>query len=133
MWLPLSWYASFMDLQQEKLAPSVLVQIVDDLVIKSKGREFVQSDSDWKVIEQLMNVFFAFYPEEAQDIVSFVKENRGVLKNNKGYSDSKEIKHLASLPLRLQKMIRICFPLQKFDKKFIYKLIWKYPVFKMGK
>ena len=49
-----------------------------------------------------------------------------------GYSQTKEIKYIASVPPRFMKMVKVIFPAQEWDKKFMTKFIKRFPLFKIG-
>lgn len=116
---------------QVKVAPAWIVQIVDDIISRTKGKQVVETDKDWETVSRMIDMCFKFYPLEIQDFKKQMKDWREVTAANKGYSKSKEIKNTGMFPLRLQKMIRIGFPLQSFDKRFTNKLMLKYPLFKI--
>jgi len=95
-------------------------------------RSKIETEKDWKVIEGLIDLFIARFRFEADEFLTTVKQIRNFKEGTKGYSKNREILHLASLPTRLQKLIKICFPMQQFDKKFMYKFIKRMPVFRVG-
>jgi len=94
-------------------------------------RDTVKSQSDWTVVEELLNFWADEYPLEYGEFRKTIPEIRGS-RNAGGYSSSGEIKYLGALPPRFVKMIKVIFPFQQFDKAFMYKLIKRFPMFKIG-
>jgi hypothetical protein len=108
------------------------VDTIDHLVEISKGkRETVSSAKDWEIMDELLSFFIQRWPNEFNDF----KESMELIRQSRlkgGYSRSGEIKYTASLPPRLERLIKAIFPLQQFNKEFIYKLINHYKIFKVG-
>lgn len=104
-----------------------------DLILKKSGynRTAVESESDWQVIDMIVSFFSLRWPEEAQEFQQTLRDVKASRKP-KGDSDSKEMRYLTALPIRLTKLIKAVFPFQQFDKKFMYKFLKKYPVLKVG-
>ena len=94
-------------------------------------RDVVKSQSDWTVLEELARFWADEFPQEYQEFKASIPDIRGS-RNDGGYSKSREMKYLGALPPRFIKMIRVIFPFQQFDKSFMYKLIKKFPMFKIG-
>lgn len=119
---------------QWKLVPREDVELLELIWRMSDyGKRLkVETDKDWKVIEGLINIYFSRFSYEANDFIDSVKKIKASKSDVKGYSKNREILHIASLPIRLQKMIKVCFPQQQFDKKFIYGMIKRIPGFKIG-
>lgn len=119
-----------------KLYPKPAVDIVDGLVRLTRGRggDTVTTEYDWKLVEDLVNFWVQQYPKEAKEFFTSVSGIREAREGNKGYSTSKEMQYIASFPsdMRLIKIIRIYFPYQQFDKKFMTKFIRRFPKFKIG-
>lgn len=91
----------------------------------------IRTERDWKILEGLISMFFKRFRHEANEFVSSVKQIRSQKAITKGYSENKEIQHIASLPPRLHNLIRKIFPNQKMDKKFIHQMINRIPLFKV--
>lgn len=105
---------------------------VDNLVELAHGsRESIRSEQDWVVFDNLLKFYIMRWPREFEEFRKTVPQIRAT-RRSKGYSASKEMMYLASLPPRLERLIKIIFPLQKFNKDFIYKLIRKYKIFRIG-
>lgn len=94
-------------------------------------RDTVKSQSDWDVLGELIKFWTEEFPNEYQEFKASIPDIRGS-RNDGGYSKSREIKYLGAMPPRLMKMIKVIFPFQQFDKSFMYKMIKKFPLFKVG-
>lgn len=105
---------------------------VDKIVEISRGnRETIKKESDWVVVEHLLRFFYERWPEEFKEFKTTIPDIRKT-RNNKGYSKSKEIMYVGALPQRFMRLIKVVFPYQQFDKKFIYKLVKRFPLFKVA-
>ena len=108
------------------------IEDVDRLVELSHGnRENIKSAEDWKILEEVLAFFVRRWPEEFAQFKTTIPKIRASRKPG-GYSDSKEMMYVASLPPRLERLIKSVFPHQQFNKTFIYKLISKYKIFRIG-
>ena len=110
-----------------------VVESVDSIIELAHGqRDYVKSDSDWKVVEALLKFWSNKWPFEYREFkqsISDIRETR----NDGGYSESKEIKYIGALPSqRFMKMIKAIFPAQQWDKNFTQKFVNKFPLFKVG-
>ena len=105
---------------------------IDHLVELSSGkREEVRSQKDWEIMEELFNFFAKRWPNEYKDFKDAVPQIRSS-RNRGGYSKSKEMVYMGALPPRFERLIKAIFPLQSFNKDFMYKLIKRMPLFKIG-
>lgn len=107
------------------------VEAVDRLVLKSRGRQEVKTESDWQLLGDIITFFADRWPVDWAQFAKAVPDIRTTRRAG-GYSKSKEIKYVASLPYKLERLIKTCFPMQQFDKKFVYSLIRRYKIFKIG-
>ena len=109
-----------------------MVERTDRIIELAHGqRDTVKSQSDWAVVEELLKFWAEEFPQEYQEFKITIPEIRRS-RNDGGYSSTREMKYLGALPPRFIKMIRVIFPFQQFDKSFMYKLIKRYPGFKIG-
>lgn len=103
-----------------------------DVLIKEIGpRETVTTESDWQALERVVKFYIERWPhdfKEFSDSISTIRQSR----NAGGYSESKEIKYVAALPYKLERLIKNFFPLQQYDKDFVYKLSNKIKLLKVG-
>lgn len=108
------------------------VAAVDKLIeLAGESRDVVKTDADWRLVEIIMQFFIERWPQEFKDFYDAIPDIRK-LKNDKGYSKTKEIKHVGSLPIRFMKLVQVIFPFQQFDKKFVYKLVRRIPLLAVG-
>jgi len=108
-----------------------LVDAVDHIVEMAHGeRDSITSENDWKVFEELLTFFATEWPHEYMEFKESIPSIRQI--KGEGYSESREIKHVGSIPPRLMKLTRAIFPSQVWDKKFVNKLVKRFPLFKVG-
>lgn len=109
-----------------------IVDMVDHIVELAHGqRDFVTSDTDWKVVEEIIRFFSLQWPNEFNEFRSVVSDIRAT-RGDGGYSESREIKYTGSIPPRLMRMIKAIFPAQQWDKKFTNKFVNRFKLFKVG-
>jgi nitrous oxide reductase len=109
-----------------------LVDAVDRIVELAHGqRDFVKSENDWLVVEDLLRFFASQWPMEWHEFKTSIPDIRRT-RSEGGYSQTKEIKYIASVPPRFMKMVKVIFPAQEWDKKFMTKFIKRFPLFKIG-
>ena len=105
---------------------------VDKLIEISKGhREAVKTESDWNVVGNLVVFYMQRWPHEWMEFrntIPDIRQTRGA----GGYSQSREIKYVGALPLRLERIIKAIFPNNQFNKKFAYQFIRRFKVFQVG-
>jgi len=107
------------------------VQAVDRLVQLSRGRMSVTNETDWVVLEGVIKFFAERWPNEWDKFTKTIPDIRQT-RGQGGYSKSKETKYVGAFPLRLNKIIKIAFPLQQFDKTFVNKFVKRFKIFKVG-
>lgn len=110
-----------------------VVETVDSIVELAHGqRDFIKSENDWKVVEELLKFWAKKWPHEYIEFKQSVADIRETRADG-GYSKSKEIKYVGALPSqRFMKMIKAIFPAQQWDKTFTQKFVNKFPLFKVG-
>jgi len=108
------------------------VEEVDALLALSRGnREAVKTDSDWQVLNELIVFYIRRWPSEWMEFrktMPGIRQTRG----SGGYSASREIRYVASIPLRLERLIKAIFPKNQFSKKFTSEFIRRYKAFQVG-
>lgn len=108
-----------------------LVDTIDRIVELAHGqRDEIKSEKDWKIVEELFSFFAKEWPNEYADFrnaIPKIREAKGT-----GYSKSREILHVGSIPPRFARMIRAIFPAQEWNKKFVSKFVKRFPLFKVG-
>jgi hypothetical protein len=108
------------------------VQAVDKLIELAKGyRDVVKSEEDWRLVEIIFQFFMQRWPKEFHEFYSAIPSIRST-RRDKGYSKSKEIKYVGALPYRFERLVKVIFPYQAFDKKFANKLVKRIPLLKVG-
>jgi hypothetical protein len=108
------------------------VDTIDHLVEISKGkRETIKSQKDWEIVSELLDFFAQRWPEEFKDFKQAIPDIRKSRRAG-GYSKSKEIKYVGAFPPRFERLLRVIFPLQQFNKDFVNKLVKRIPLFKVG-
>lgn len=109
-----------------------LVDKVDHIVELARGnRETIATLKDWEIVGEILKFFAEEWPDEFNSFKASIPDIRSSRRAD-GYSESREVKYIAALPPRFERMIKSIFPSQQFDKKFIYKLIRKFPVFRVA-
>lgn len=103
-----------------------------DMLLAKGVRDVVRTGHDWQIIEDVLRFLFSRFSQEMEEFKKTVVDIRKTRLNEKGYSRSGEIKYLAALPPRFVGLVRKIFPFQEFDKKFMYNMIRKVPLFKVG-
>jgi hypothetical protein len=105
---------------------------IDKLVEISKGkRETVTSEKDWEIMAELLKFFENRWPEEFKEFKEVIPQIRATRRAG-GYSKNKETMYLGALPPRFERLIKAIFPRQQFNKDFMYKLVNRYKLFKVG-
>ena len=109
-----------------------IVRTIDKIVEMARGqRDKVKSGKDWEIVEELLKFFAVKWPAEFNEFRSAIPDIRSSRRDG-GYSENKEIKYVGALPVRFMRLIKAVFPEQQFDKKFIYKLVRRIPLFRVG-
>ena len=109
-----------------------LVDAVDHIIELAHGqRDYVQTENDWKVVEELFVFFAKEWPNEYRDFKTAIPDIRSS-RGEGGYSESREIKYVGAIPPRFAKMLKAIFPAQQWDKSFVSKFVKRLPIFKVG-
>lgn len=114
--------------------PRWVLSLVDSLIKVGRGRggETVRTENDWKLVEDIFSFWVKQYPKESKEFFDTVPQIRNTRTRADGLSDSKEIKYVGTLPPRLMHFIKIFFPYQQYDKDFVYKLVKRFAILKVG-
>ena len=108
-----------------------IVEGVDRLVKLGRGRTTISNQSDWDVVDEIIRFFVREWPSEWKEFTDTVPDIRHTRRSG-GWSKTKNIMYVASLPWRLERLIQRVFPLHEYNKKFIHSLIKRYKIFKIG-
>ena len=108
------------------------VNAVDRIVFLAKGnRSTVSTENDWKIVEELFSFWATEWPTEYSEFKKVIPQIRAT-RRSKGYSESGEMKYVGAMPPRFERMLKVIFPDQSFDKTFVNKIVKKIPIFKIG-
>jgi hypothetical protein len=108
------------------------VKRVDRIVEMAQGnRDAVTSQKDWEILGELLKFFSEEWPDEFNSFKASIPDIRSSRREG-GYGEKHQVMYLAALPPRFERMIKSIFPSQQFDKKFIYRLIRKFPIFRIA-
>lgn len=116
-------------IRQFKKNDVVAVDKLNDLI--GGKRENVKTDEDWRLVEIIMQFFMQRWPEEFWEFYRTIPKIRHT-RNAKGYSKTKEVKYVGAMPVRFQRLLKVAFPYQQFDKKFVNKLVKRIPLLMIG-
>lgn len=112
--------------------PKNILMAIDKLVIESRGRSQVKTESDWVLLSKIFEFWTRAFPNEWEEFVEQIKLIKDTRLNAQGYSASREIRYVGALPIRFERLIKTCFPQQQFDKKFMSKLTNHIKVVRVG-
>ena len=109
------------------------VEAVDYLVKIAHGkRTTVSTLKDWEIVAKLFEFWTRKWPHEWNEFGESIKDIRATRAKKDGKSKSGEIKYVGALPPRFMKLIKIIFPEQQFNKKFVYQLTSRIKIIKVG-
>lgn len=112
--------------------PKHVVEGVDYLVRISRGRTDVKTANDWALVAKIFEFWTRIFPHEWQEFASSIKDIKATRLRKDGKSRLGEIKYVAALPYRFERLIKTCFPKQQFDKEFVYKLVKNVKIVQVG-
>lgn len=115
---------------ERKLANAVVV--IDKFYAnKCSKNGRVEGRSDWKMIEYLYELFRIAYPEEARIFIESQKQVQRHLKTDTGKTSedaNESMRHLINMPQKFYQTIKLYYPKQKWDKKFVLQLCRRMPI-----
>jgi hypothetical protein len=101
-----------------------------EIANKNGSMNTVNHESDWKTVEFMYRGFKILYPQDAgyfEKSVDFYRTaetfNKGVVKGEHGAI----LHHMIDLPSPFYRMMKVIFPMQVWDKKFVNKFIRHMP------
>lgn len=104
---------------------------VDRIVALSQGkRDLVKSMKDWEVVGELLEFYSERWPQEFAEFRSAMPDIRATRRPG-AKSKSGEMMYVGAIPPRFMRIMQAVFPLQQFDKKFVWKLVRRIPLFKV--
>lgn len=118
--------------------PMPLVDAIDALILFARENGSggsVQSERDWKTMEKIIEVWGTLYPDHAKIFIQDQKKKWSGLLNDYAASEEKgtTMRQHIEMPQKLHQMIKIIFPEQVWDKKFLMKFAYKLPIFRAYK
>ena len=108
------------------------IEAIDYLIKISKGAKSVKTASAWGVVAKVFEFWTRRWPNEWNEFASSIKDIKATRLRKDGKSKGGGIKYIGALPLRFERLIKAVFPEQKFDKKFVYKLVKNIEIIKVG-
>lgn len=111
------------------------VQAADYLLKISGIREDVVTSDDWMIVAKLFEFYTRKWPEDWADFVEQIKDIRASRARRDGYSRERGMegtRYLASIPVRLMRLIKIIFPKQQWDRDFTQRFIDNIKVTRVG-
>lgn len=110
-----------------------LVFFIDNLLEMHKKRGSptqVSSESDWDTLSYIIKGFTVLYPQLAKDFFDNMTRWRQ-LSASHGVSREGEarVQHQLEVPEKIHGMIKIVYPDQKWDKKFVAKFARRFSSF----
>ncbi len=115
--------------------PTEKLKMVDKIVELRKGRPtFVDGDKDWEVIWELFVLWYTEYPEHYEEFQRSIQELRDNLKRKDAITKEggAMIQHQLEVPEMFHRMVKICYPDQQWDRKFVRELSRRIPVLKVA-
>lgn len=125
-----------------RVVPRWLNDLSDAIVKIGHGRggpnALVETETDWQVVAALVDLFAKVFPKEWKDFVIANKLTQSHQPNRHGLLEDPttkkgglaQIRQLGQWPFELEIFIRVIWPKQRFDKKFIRNFMSRLPVFK---
>lgn len=120
---------------QTKLLGHAQVTLVDQIFRLVEGNEGkVETESDWKAVNLLFELYKMDRPEEYKDFLEKMKENRIATMHNHAIvkDDAGDmVQHALEIPARFNQYLSIVFPKIDYDMKFFKRLSKELPILKM--
>lgn len=114
--------------------PRHLVEAIDTLIEYKRKLgvpDHVDSEAGWNVVIKTFEIWQIAYPHEYRQFFESQKETWANLANDYGSAKGtggSEIRKIMEIPELLYKMIKIMFPNQKWDTKFMKGLVTRIPL-----
>lgn len=115
-----------------RAVPRSDLEAVDRLINIAPNATDIKSERDWMIVGKIFEFWSRRWPEEWQAYVESMDLIKQTRLNAQGYSKSREIRYVGALPLRLERIIKVIFPFQQFDKNFVYELTKRIKITKVG-
>ena len=109
-----------------------LVEQIFRLIEGNEGR--VETESDWKAVALLFELYKLDRPEEYREFLERMKENRLATSHNNAIvkDDSGDmVQHALEIPARFNQYLSVVFPKIDYTMKFCQRLARELPILKM--
>ena len=114
-----------------RVYPKWQVEAVNDLVYRARGADTVKTEKDWNLVAGIVVFFIRCWPEEWEEYRKTLDDIRGSRRSG-GYSKDKEMRFVGAMPLRLERLIKACFPDNEFNKNFVNTFVKRFKIFRVG-
>ena len=127
----------FLDQPEYVAVSPAKLKLVDAIVEKLKHNTtgMVENDGEWEAIVLMFELFKIEYPEHYQWFLNKIYEYRQATRDTHGiiHDDSDDsMQHQLEIPEGFHMYIHKMFPNQKWDKKFVRRLIRELPILKVA-
>ena len=109
-----------------------LVEQIFRLIEGNEGR--VETESDWKAVALLFELYKLDRPEEYREFLERMKENRLATSHNNAIvkDDAGDmVQHALEIPARFNQYLSVVFPKIDYTMKFCQRLARELPILKM--
>lgn len=127
----------FLDKPEYVAVSPAKLKLVDEIVYKVRHNTSgtVESDTEWEAIVLMFELFKIEYPEHYDWFVDKIKfyrqatqDTHGIIKDESGDS----MQHQLEIPEGFHMYVHTMFPNQKWDKKFVRRLIKELPILRIS-
>jgi hypothetical protein len=103
-----------------------------EIAHRNGSQDSVTHETDWKTIEFMYKGFKILYPKSARDFEKIMQMTRTATRFNKGISTegSAKLQYMMEIPAPFYRMMKVIFPLQEWDRKFVNKFVSHFPMLK---
>lgn len=127
----------FLDKPEYVAVSPTKLKLVDAIIEKLKHNTSgtVESDREWEAIVLMFELFKVEYPEHYQWFLNKIHEYRQATRDTHGIikDDSDDsMQHQLEIPEGFHMYVHRMFPNQKWDKKFVRRLIRELPILKVS-
>lgn len=111
--------------------PGQMVIFIDTLLDFAKqhsSMSIVDTEGDWQTLTFIYKGWKILYPTDAWNFEhDMAKVRKATVKKGIVKENGAMMQHIANVPTTLYQMVRAIFPDQKWNRKFIDKLIMRFP------
>lgn len=115
--------------------PTEKLNKVDRIMELRRGRPtFVDGDQDWVVLVELFKLWADEYPDQFQEFANSISIIKSELNNKNAIAKDGEamMQHQLEVPEMFYKMVKIVYPDQVWDRKFVKGLARNIPIMKVA-